>query len=127
MLDKTGIWLPVSGGETYREFEGLRVTHGVSQKFQDVLSLPPSPRLTILLFSDSWSNSAQLEMPYVCPNGLVRVPFPPPFLTPKEVRLSSSPSLRQRICATRRSLLPSPPPLTLCFETNELRPLLTSL
>ncbi|CAG03574.1 unnamed protein product [Tetraodon nigroviridis] len=30
--------------------------------------------------------TVQLEMPYVCPNGLVRVPFPPPFLTPKELQ-----------------------------------------
>lgn len=59
-----------------------------SKKFQELLCLPPSPCLMVLLFfSDSWSISAQLEIPYVCPNGLVRVLSPPPFLTPKEVRL----------------------------------------
>ncbi|TWW68853.1 Wiskott-Aldrich syndrome protein family member 1 [Takifugu flavidus] len=28
----------------------------------------------------------QLEIPYVCPNGLVRILSPPPFLTPKELQ-----------------------------------------
>lgn len=62
----------------------LWVTHCVRLKRSRNCSQPvldDSP-----FFSDSWSNSAQLEIPYVCPNGLVRVLSPPPFLTPKEVR-----------------------------------------
>lgn len=74
----------------------------------------PSLALDFLSVSESCFNSVQLEMPYVCPSGLVRVlsETPPPFLTPPEVRppsrLSKYPSSLPPK-KKKKSLQPSPP------------------
>lgn len=67
-----------------------------------------SQPLLDILFSESWSNSVQLEMPYVCPNGLVRVlsETPPPFLTPPEVRLSPHPPQEHLLLMRKPAALP---------------------
>lgn len=82
----------------------------VAEILPSLVFCPCSSQLLLdIIFSDSWSNSVQLEIPYVCPNGLIRVlsETPPPFLTPPEVRLPDP--LYETICSPRGSLQPSLP------------------